>query len=83
MERFLPSAFAFAVGDTGLEQPSKTPAKTTFSEEHNAQSDALGAQEAGLAVVVIAWPSLPLTDRKAVLAIVREASAKWAGKPAQ
>lgn len=67
---------------TGLEQPAKLSGKTHFAEQGGAESGAVGARscdfdpesvDAGLAVVVAAWPGLSVDERAAVLALVRRA----------
>ena len=72
------------VGDTGFEVPSDYPKKTGISEPGDVESDvnrevepkmSQVIRDPGLSIVATAWPSLPLVDRTAILAIVRKASA--------
>ena len=62
------------MGDTGLEHPSNPSGKSNTSETGGAESGALGSEidppDADLAVVIEAWPTLPVAVRAAIMALV-------------
>jgi hypothetical protein len=76
------------MGAPGLEHPPENTGKTPSSDSGNAQSNVNGTAEGPVTVtedpdfslVVNAWLSLSLADRKAILAIVRRASTNG-GRP--
>ena len=66
----------------GVESTAYYSGKTHISETGKARFEACGNSDApatpdpALALLAGAWPSLPLADRKAILAIVRRTAAK-------
>jgi len=72
------------MGDTGLEQPSKTPTKPHVCDRRGTESGTPDARPAsdtppadpGLARLITAWPDLPPTIRAAIAAMVATAGGK-------
>ncbi len=75
-----PTGFVKVAG-TGIELPPENAEKTPVGAESGAQSGAVGAREAVLAVpvdpnlaaVVDAWPTLPEAIKVGILAMIRAA----------
>ena len=65
------------MGKGGLEPLLNSPGKTVVSVSGGAECGAVGADSSGidaeLQAIIDIWPMLPKADRRAVLAIVREA----------
>ena len=63
------------LGDTGLEQPSKTPRKTAIPDQGGAESGALDAHsgqiDADLRAIIEAWPNLPESTREVIVAMIK------------
>ncbi len=64
----------------GLEQPSNSPGNRALSENAGTESGTVQDENSSLppdlAMIISSWPHLTEDDRKAVLAIIREAAAK-------
>jgi hypothetical protein len=65
------------VGVAGLELPADSPGNQHIGDPSGAESGALGARkaasDAGLAVIVEAWPRLPEPTKAAILVMIRAA----------
>ena len=74
--RDFPCPSGSGVGDTGLEQPAKSPGNTGFLETTGTQTgtvqDEASVKCPGLQMVVNVWAHLSQEDRKRILAVVRE-----------
>lgn len=69
---------ALLVGARRLEQLSKTPEKTPFSETGGTESGTVDSQSVevapDLAIVIKSWPSLPREAQKWILGVIQAAS---------
>ena len=59
------------MGDTGLEPVPILPQKTPFSQQGNAQYNALSGDDERLRVLLEAWAELPESVKTAVMEMVR------------
>ena len=66
------------VAETGLELPPQTSGKTALSQIGGTESGTLAAQlaqdDAGLQVVIDVWPSLSVSTKRAILALINPSS---------
>ena len=69
-----PRVLALNVGDTGFDSPHDSSGKNADRERCDAESDAsaeaCGDDDAGLALIVKAWPKLSADARRAMLEFV-------------